>query len=408
MWANMKNRHFVMYCLAIFISMLYCAFKVSAAPLMLQLGLTFNQYYKTYSGYTIYCVEGGDKIFVIDMDGTVVHTWSIPGVSPVMKPLPKGHIMAFVHTDVCFKNWCQVALREYDWEGNMVWEFRVPEGISSFTHDFQHYPNGNTLILASQYRSIPEFIPRTIRDNVLLEIDKAGNILWQWSTLEHFHQLGISDRGKRMIVNLDESDVFHTNSIQKLPHNWLEKTDARFSAGNILVSQRLTNIVYIIDKVTGDIVWQMSKTIGQHHASMIPPYLPGGGNILLFDNGGHGGYPPQRRASSKVHEINPSKQETVWLYTAATDSLKRLAETFFSQARGSVQRLPNDNTLIVESAFGRIFEVTPDNEVVWEYVNPLYRRDQDDFYTNQIYRAYRVDYTWPTGEVGPSGGPFPW
>jgi len=34
------------------------------------------------------------------------------------------------------------------------------------------------------------------------------------------------------------------------------------------------------------------------------------------------------------------------------------------------QRLPNGNTLITESTQGRIFEVTPENEIVWEYYNP--------------------------------------
>jgi len=32
--------------------------------------------------------------------------------------------------------------------------------------------------------------------------------------------------------------------------------------------------------------------------------------------------------------------------------------------------MPNGNTLIVESEPGRVFEVAPDGEIVWEFVSP--------------------------------------
>ena len=35
------------------------------------------------------------------------------------------------------------------------------------------------------------------------------------------------------------------------------------------------------------------------------------------------------------------------------------------------ERLPNGNTLITEGAPGRIFEVTLNKEIVWEYINPF-------------------------------------
>ncbi len=36
------------------------------------------------------------------------------------------------------------------------------------------------------------------------------------------------------------------------------------------------------------------------------------------------------------------------------------------------QRLANGNTFICESAFGRLFEVTPEGETVWEYIIPFF------------------------------------
>jgi len=377
------------------------------APMKLRTGLTIHNPShtpsKAYPGYTLYCVQGLDRVFVLNMNGKVVHEWHIPGMSPVVKPLSNGHIAAFVSNGNCTENWCQSTLREYDWEGNMVWEFSPPRGIAAFTHDFQFLPNGHILVLCSKWRTIPQ-IGRRVRDNVILEVNRKHQVVWKWSTMDHYDQLGLTEKAKEIISHkrFNPSDIFHSNSINSLPPNKYEETDSRFKAGNILVSQRNSNIVFIIDKSTGKIVWRMQDTIGQHHVSMIPQSLTGAGNILLFDNGGHGGYPTRYRLNSQVLEINPVIKETVWSYKAADND--RHGETFFSTARGSVQRLPNNNTLIVESVFGRIFEVTPEKNVVWEYVSPYYRMDQNNHYTNQIYRAYRLDFDWPNGSIEP----FPW
>ena len=42
-----------------------------------------------------------------------------------------------------------------------------------------------------------------------------------------------------------------------------------------------------------------------------------------------------------------------------------------SAARGSQQRLANGDTMIVVSYDGRMIEVTPDGDIVWEFVNPV-------------------------------------
>ena len=58
----------------------------------------------------------------------------------------------------------------------------------------------------------------------------------------------------------------------------------------------------------------------------------------------------------------------------------------------SAQRLPNGNTLITEGSDGRIFEVTADHELVWEYVSPYW--GNGNLNMNLVYRAYRAPYDW--------------
>lgn len=70
----------------------------------------------------------------------------------------------------------------------------------------------------------------------------------------------------------------------------------------------------------------------------------------------------------------------------------------------SAQRLPNGNTLIDEGADGRLFEVTPAKEIVWEYVNP-YFAVENGARTNRVYRAQRVPYDWVPQLPKPSERP---
>ena len=64
--------------------------------------------------------------------------------------------------------------------------------------------------------------------------------------------------------------------------------------------------------------------------------------------------------------------------------------SFYSQLISAAQRLPNGNTLITEGSFSRLFEVTADKEVVWEYRAPF----DNESRSSMIYRAYRYPYSY--------------
>jgi hypothetical protein len=198
------------------------------------------------------------------------------------------------------------------------------------------------------------------------------------------------------------------------PNRFYDQGDKRFHPDNIIVDARQLNIIWIIDKRTGRIVWKvgpdyaatpelrkLGQIIGQHHAHMIPKGLPGAGNIMVFDNGGAAGYGSPNpgsitgagnaiRPNSRVLEFDPITLEIVWQYSSQTSGLDMTS--FFSHYISSAQRLPNGNTLIDEGADGRVFEVTPEREIVWEYVSPFFS-DMKEL-QNGVYRAYRVPYEW--------------
>ncbi len=73
-----------------------------------------------------------------------------------------------------------------------------------------------------------------------------------------------------------------------------------------------------------------------------------------------------RPLHSKAIELNPESSEVVWEY------IDPQRWTFFSPVMGGVQRLANGNTLICEALNGRVFEFTPEREIVWHYICPKF------------------------------------
>jgi hypothetical protein len=112
-----------------------------------------------------------------------------------------------------------------------------------------------------------------------------------------------------------------------------------------------------------------------------------------------------RRDYSRVLEIDPLSLDIVWQYTPAEAGfvMPLDASRFYSPFVSGAQRLENGNTLITEGSDGRVFEVTRDHELVWEYLSP-YRGTRG---LNMVYRAYRAPYHWvPQCEI-PTETPVP-
>ncbi len=140
---------------------------------------------------------------------------------------------------------------------------------------------------------------------------------------------------------------------------------------------RELSVIAIVDLEDERVVWALS---GQWHAQHQPTFLADG-NLLLFDNQGHG-------ELSKVIEIDPFSQEIVWSYAGTPEN------GFYSRTCGSNQRLENGNTLITQSNSGRAFEVTREGRIVWEYYNPARTGDQNDLIAT-LYELVRLPETHP-------------
>ena len=221
-------------------------------------------------------------------------------------------------------------------------------------------------------------------------------MVWEWQTADHFDDFGFSDDMKARISD-HADDWAHANSAHPIPDD-VPHVDPRFAPGNIVVSYRYINTIVIVDRESGDIVWTVSDaSIGQHDVEMLPNGLSGAGNLLVFDNGlgshYNNGGSEVARAYSRILEIDPITSSVPYEYNASDSGFPNW--WFWSHFIGGVQRLPNGNTLITEGMNGRIFEVTADGRLVWEFVNGIIGYFPRIGFSNRIYRAEKVPPGWP-------------
>jgi hypothetical protein len=438
---SLSQRGYIL--LAVGLAIVLVPARFDAYPSVYPTGTTIYQPDKAWGGYTIFNTIDDQGTPLIDMNGNVLRLFTkVMSQANPIRVFPGGYViggdvMREPHQEA-------IALVQIDWEGHEVWRFDRTEQVETedgetiwaarMHHDWQREGNpvgyyapgmdpstdsGRTLILAHKNVQKPEITDKMLEDDLIIEVSWDGEILWEWLASDHVDEFGFSEDARNAIyrsVNVNEkrqtADWVHINAASYVgPNQWYDDGDERFHPDNVVVSLREANIIAIIDR-SGAVVWrlgpdytqsremnELGQIIGQHHPHIIPKGLPGAGNLMVFDNGGRGGYgwanpaAPDgrnslRRSSSRVLEVNPVTLEKVWEYSIS--GIERFR--FFSHYVSNAQRLPNGNTMINEGAGGRIFEVTNEGEIVWEYVSPYFGKEVKT--RNTIYRAHRIPYDW--------------
>jgi hypothetical protein len=356
-------------------------------------GLTFHSPAGSYKGYTLLAPIAGDSVFLLDMDGRIVHRWRLPGYRLMQaRLLPTGNLLALC-TDASLPAPAQIPfdqpqppfaqhirrlgggstdLRELDWDGEVVWSYHN----EAIHHDFVRQANGHTLI--AEWVELPEDIVRQVRGGVrrprekfppmasddIVELDAAGN------EVSRIHLWKLLDPVRDPICPLEQRwEWTHLNSISLMPN------------GDLIFSCRQNSRIGIVERPGGTLRWKYGapEIVHQHHATAV-----GDGHIQVFDNGMHRiGLP-----YSRVVEVDPATDRIVWEYTGEPP------EQFFSGHISGAERQPNSNVLICEGSSGRIFEVTPRGETVWEWVTPFASVVQGRS-RRWIFRAYRYGPDFP-------------
>ncbi|HJM75502.1 MAG TPA: aryl-sulfate sulfotransferase [Dehalococcoidia bacterium] len=343
-------------------------------------GLTFHDTERSVSGYTLVTPMSGDGSYLIDIEGRIVHRWQFGGfVSGYGKLLPSGNLLVRgtdateeVPDDIVLPmprdRARHGALREVDWDGNVVWEYVHPW----VHHDMLRLDNSNTLL--GRWSVMPEALAQSVQGgraiprgsnlmfgDDIVEVDADGNDVWSVSLAD------LLDPTEDPICPIEgRREWLHLNGIDVT------------ASGDILFSCRNTSRVGLVDRASGELRWKFGdpNTHHQHHPTALP-----NGNVQIFDNGAHMLAPSP---VSRIIEVDPATDEIVWSYYGTP------REQFFSGHISGAERLAGDNVLICEGTSGRIFEVTRAGELVWEWVTPFLDPSAIGP-TKQIFRAHRYE-----------------
>jgi len=311
-----------------------------------------------YEGYTMIVSGDYPGAFLIGMDGEVLHSWHEDG--------PDYWVRAYAYPDGGV-----LAISAYPWRlvklgADSELEWTYGEEFFRAHHDFQVQRDGRIYVLMRRPNNPRWLGVGGISEDMVCIIEPGAAAVREIGCVSLAEAFRDSDFAYLLSAfEVGADDPFHANSVEVLdgsvPH-------PAFSAGNILVSIRNMDCLAVLDPRARSVVWTSCGRWQRQHEARVTPE----GRIMLFDNRKFDG-------QSRVVEFDVVGGQMTWSYTH---------EDFYSQGAGAQQLLPNGNVLVTESQKGRVFEITRDGRLVWEYLNP--RRVDDGATIARIPRSYRA------------------
>ena len=277
-------------------------------------------------GLTLFGPQSSTAVYLVNNDGLAVHMWetfTLPRSLGYL--LPNGNLLRAARFGGGVTG---IRIQEFDWDGNLVWEYATPDSPLRQHHDIEPLPNGNVLIIAREIKSESEAIAAgrnpldiddgEVRPDNVVEIrpipPNDGEIVWEWYLWDHLIQdfdvaqdnFGVvADHPELVDINYGPAaaDWTHVNGIAYNPQ-----------FDQVIIISRTFSELWVIDHSTttaeaaghsggdygkgGDILYRWGNSqayrrgtgadqqlFGQHDGLWIPPGYPGEGNILVFNNG---------------------------------------------------------------------------------------------------------------------------
>ena len=403
----MKNHYIILVVLAVF------SFKCYSQQ---TLGL-FTNSSESLDGYTLFSPQSSTESYLINNCGEKIPSWSsqyLPGLSSYL--LEDGILLRTGRQSGMGGGIGIVEM--LDWNSNVIWSHSVSSTHGRQHHDIELLPNGNLLLIVWDNRTDSEVTQagssttnNSINSEQIVEIQPdlvngGATIVWEWKAWDHLIQEAditkddygiVANHPGRIDINFlnhNSSDWLHFNGV-----DYNEEFD------QIIISVHNFSEFWIIDHSTtlaesanstggtygkgGDILYRWGnpqaynqgnasdqKLFLQHNTHWIPENYLDAGKIILFNN--QVGSQPNPYSTVNIVEL-PVDADGFYSYNGGAFGPENFDWTyqapnptdFYSNIISGVQRLENGNTLICEGIPGRYFEIDSNQNIVWEYVNPV-------------------------------------
>jgi len=340
-------------------------------------------------GLNFYNSQISPQAYLMDMQGNILHKWYRK-----VEDCEAWHL----HAELCENGDLLVVadpwLIRLDWNSNVKWKKKIHTHhdvdidengdlhLPAYKHKLvfwygipvpivYHYivvlsPDGKIREEVSIYEMVKDYVSLSKIAKLyggILKLLKPKNMLILCKNILIFSRLDTS-----CILGETHFDIIHLNSIEIIDRN----IEGFCREGDWLISMRELDLIGVVDTRNEELAWSWGpdKLDRQHH-----PVLLQNGNVLIFDNGWHRGF-------SRILELNPLTKRIEWEYKSDPP------EEFFTYDRGGNQMLSNGNTLITETTKGRVFEITKDGKIVWEFYNPEVKMKRKE--RAAIYRMTRI------------------
>jgi len=335
-----------------------------------------------YQGYTLYTPKMESRAILVDMNGKEVYSWHKPfsevwpDLSHLKNPMPDSNV--YFDDAYLYPNGDLLAiyagsgdtpygygLAKLDKNSNVVWRFD-----KRVHHRLDVTPDGHIYILTQEMANVskdPDLkfaegkIARIIKEWLVI-LSPDARVIKQVSLSRAFLD---SPYAKLLFDKMNNNppakrwDFLHSNSVDVLTPE-MAKHFPMFKAGQVLISFRELHALAVLDVESEKIIWlAQGEWKLQHDAEFVSD-----GSIMLFDNRGK-----SPRASRILKYNHQTKISTVAYEGNA-------ANPFATRIRGMQQQLANGNLLITESQRGRIFEVLPTREIVWDFIIPYHLKNK--------------------------------
>lgn len=392
-------------------------------------GLISYKPWKSYDGYNLIYPHNQSDVFLLNNCGEIVHQWegepnTRPGNTAYL--LENGNLIktsrsSDIMGDPIWAGGGGATVEIRSWENDLLWSYTLNNDTARLHHDIAILPNGNIAMVAWELKTLEEAIesgrdPSSIAEGelwseMIIEVNpETDNIDWQWKVWDHLIQdfdetkanFGIvSEESDRIDLNYDTSDGaadwLHINAIDHDPTN-----------DQILLSIPTFNEIWVIDHFTttqeasgstggfagkgGDLLYRWGnnaafgqgtaedqKLFYQHDTHFIDDFLspahPLFGKFAAFNNriGEDFSSVTVWDNTYDMYDANFDKDGSIFLPLDYNQNRvhPESPQSMYSTGLSSLQILPNNNWLITDGRNGYSFELTPDDDIVWEYVTPL-------------------------------------